>query len=319
MSNYHKLLLVLDPDKPLGRVLAYAVELARAHGAVLHICVPVMLATSVESTGAPERSLENKLHLARVQAWLQAGLAQLGSSIHGVSIVAIYPWSLSLHDSLIDTQERVDPDLLIKLQEEYSLDGRPFIMPLDWRLLRECRAPVLLQSAAAVHGPEKVMAALDLVAQGQGPSLDEQVVRAALQLAAPFGAAVHLVHAFDFASMAGWNHEMATQRRHCEARLARIAGYHAIPAQNCHLLDGRPLATLSHLVVPQQCDVMVIGRSPHEALDTCLGNTAERIVARHPACCLLVVGALDHPSLPRSGWRSLRERLDSLVGVLFAD
>lgn len=323
MNRYSRLLVVIDPDKPVDRVLHFAIELAHAHGAVLHICVPVTPIDFCAWTSESYRTQEKNRCLAQLQTWLQSKLAQWPAA---GSVICTYPWSESVVDTLLATEQRLEPDLVVKLQEDRSTFGWPLVTPPDWPLLRECRPPLLLLGPAAGEGTIKVIAALDLVPPTEGHSLDEMVIHAAMQFAEPINAEVHLVHAFDLASMQvavegsgqTWQRLLSRQRRLCETQLAQAAQRHGLPAGRCHLLEGKPVPTLARLV-PQVGDVMVLGRSAHDRLETWAGTTAERVLAHHPACSLLAVGPLEDETTTEARRRPIRERLDSLVGMMFPD
>jgi universal stress protein E len=216
---------------------------------------------------------------------------------------------------------------LIKTVEHESTFKRVFMMPVDWHLLRECPVPVYLMCAQAQGVPKKVVAAVDLASQQEGISLDELVIEAAIRFAHPYGAELHLVHAFDFASMQvpdysgerAWEHFVMQQRSACEARLALLAERYQVPSQRRHLIEGSTLPVLSERLKPTDSDVIVIGRSRHDGIDTWRGNTAERLLAKHPACGVLAVGPVAEPlSLPER-LQPLRQRLDSLIQALFPD
>lgn len=323
MNAYASLLVMIDPDKPVDELLSFATTLAVAHGAVLHICVPVKPVEFSGWASEAQRTRENNQCLAQLQSWLRAKLAQWPAP---AKVVCTYPWSESLADTLLTTQGRLQPDLVIKLQEDHAAFGWPLVTPPDWRLLRECRAPLLLLVPPAMAGSRRVIAALDLMPVEEGHSLDEDVINAALNLAEPIKADVDLVHAFEFASMqvategAGqtWTQLLARQRRQCETRLAHAAQSHHLPVEHCHMLEGRAVPTLARMV-PNAGDLLVMGRSRHEGLETWLGTTPERVLARHPAYGLLVVGPLDHEPVLHGYRRPLRERLDALVGMMFPD
>jgi universal stress protein E len=211
--------------------------------------------------------------------------------------------------------------------EHESTFKRVFMTPLDWHLLRECPVPVYLMCSGTQGIAKKVVAAVDLSSEHDGILLDEQVIGAATRLAHSCGAELHLVHAFDFASMQvpdhtvgrAWENFCTQQRSACQARLAIIAERYQVPPQRRHFIEGETLPVLTERLKPTESDVIVIGRSRHDGIDTWRGNTAERLLAKNPACGVLAVGSVAEPSSIQEHLQPLRQRLDSLIQMLFPD
>jgi universal stress protein A len=119
----------------------------------------------------------------------------------------------------------------------------------------------------------------------------------ALPIAERFGAALHLVHGFDYddpmSTFSGMplaipEAEIASRAKR---RLQDVAKKYAIglPAENCHVVKGRAYHAVCQLARKLEADLIVTTTRGHTGLrHVFLGSTAERIV-QHAPCGVLVV------------------------------
>lgn len=291
MSQYQRIFLIADPAMRRSPALARATALCRLTGATLHL--GLFLKESLLGDVRP-------LFESR-RRWLETEAARLRSE--GLAVSAQVFCGKSVGQEIRACVEELQPDLVIKDAEHAGHLRRMLLKSLDWRLLRDCPAPLMLINPASHADPKRILVAVDLA---HGPvlsgDLHDQTIKAALALAIQCQGELHLAYDLglpepgrdadaddgDAAAESTWQFRDAIRRR-----FAATAAAYGVPAECQHLLTGRgdPAETLCEFVTAQHFDVLVVGAVQRGALDRLLmGSTAEAIAERR-SCDLLAVRA----------------------------
>lgn len=161
MSQYQRLLLIINPALRRSQAMNHAAALAKVSGASLHIAalIPTWNLLSLLEEGDREKARENYLQDHR--DWLKYQAAHLRDSHKGIEVTAEAKWADDLQQEILDYVAEMQPDLLIKQVQREPALKRAFITPLDWRLLRHCPIPVYLLSEDDLPLPRKIVAAVD--------------------------------------------------------------------------------------------------------------------------------------------------------------
>lgn len=190
------------------------------------------------------------------------------------------------------------PGLVIKDTHDHSLLHRTLLSHLDWWLLRECPAPLLLvKHPGWSAGPLRLAGAVDPGHPDDKPwSLDHEILGALEYLATGLACELSVVNAFCAleeyaAATAGGSAEFAfvgaepiqaARRDQAEALRELLTGHH-IPPQRVHLVDGSPVEALPEFAMTHHIDVLLMGVIARGRLfDRFIGSTAERIMDRLP-------------------------------------
>lgn len=296
MSQYQRLLLVIDPAARHSPAILRAAALARASGASLHIAAllkpAAILALFDHKTGAEARERHRLEH----RHWLQEQVQRLRGQ--GVTVSGEVAWADDLLEEILQHVAELEPDLLIKdVQHEPALK-RAFLTPMDWHLLRQCPVPLYLVGREGHALPRKVAAAVDPSRpESRHNGLNERIIDAANSLALQCDAELHLLHACDVSSvylgdaggggltLADLTHELRTT---LERAFLELAERYGVPPERRHFILGQPVTVLARFVAEQQADVLVMGRVHRQGLEKLVGSTTEHALYQVP-CSLLAL------------------------------
>ncbi len=193
------------------------------------------------------------------------------------------------------------------------------------RLLRRTAVPLLQAGVACEAAPEAILAAAD------GGARSEHVLRAAWSLAARLEARLTGLHVIDedvsayaraMATAAGTADDARAAERAlwgASARwLARALETAGARAHRAHVLVGRgdPGREIVAASARSGADVVVVGRTGHDAIGHHAVGTTAGAVLRGARCAVLVVPGVEMPTAPRDDDR--RPRRTSVPVLLTA-
>ncbi|OPB07109.1 universal stress protein [Pseudomonas synxantha] len=296
MSQYQRLLLILNPAQRHSPALHYAAALAAASEAHLHVTalIPSLNILSVLEEEPREEARHNYFRDQR--NWLEEEADKMRR--RGLRVTTEVAWVDNMREQILQHVAQIQPDLLIKQVQHESLLKCAFFTPLDWQLLRKCAVPLFMVGAAGHALPRRVVAAVDpSSAFAQNSGLNDRIIRQALGLALQCNAELHLVHAFEVSSVylgdAGGGGLSLSQlskelRRSLEMSFLELANLFGVPAERRHFLLGHPVSVLSEFALEHDVDVVVMGRSQHSDPFGLLGSTTEHILYQ-VQCSVLAV------------------------------
>ncbi|MFJ2690760.1 universal stress protein [Pseudomonas sp. NPDC087336] len=294
MSQYQRLLLIINPALRHTSAINHAAELAKASGANLHIAalIPSFKWLSLLEEG--DRKLARERYLQDHRDWLEVQAKNLHGA--GIEVTNEVVWAQDMKQDILDHVAELQPDLLIKdIQHESALQ-RAFFTPLDWHLLRHCPVPVFLVGRSGAALPRRVVAAVEVSdSESADNELNEQIIKQAASLALQCGAELHLLYACDIAAgyladmgglaLADLTRELRTD---LEQSFLRLAGRFGVPPDRRHFIQGHPVSVLSEFANDHDVDVIVMGRVQSHGVGKLLGSTTEHILYQVP-CCVLAV------------------------------
>ena len=296
MSQYRRLLLIINPALRQSQAMNHAATLAKASGASLHIAalIPSWKLLSLLEEGDREKAREGYLQDHR--DWLKYQASQLRDK--DIEVTTEVTWVDDMQQDILDRVAEMQPDLLIKqVQHEPALQ-RAFFTPLDWRLLRHCPIPVYLLGEGNLALPRKVVAAVDVSdTLAQGNELNERIIQQASSLAIQCDAELHLLYACETSTlylgdMGGAGLTLSDLDRQLrkghEKSFLMLADRYGVPADRRHFIEGHPVSVLNAFANKQHMDVIVMGRVQSHGLDKLLGSTTEHILYQ-VACSVLAV------------------------------
>lgn len=195
-------------------------------------------------------------------------------------------------------------DFVVKQAEPLSGIHRLLFASTDQHLLRKCPCPVWMQPAGASPHANRVIAAVDVdLADAAEPdtlmSLNRRVIQTACTVAAPIGAQVTVLHAWDAVgeglvwAFSSDTHSRVTadhyvneilhdrqraMRRLLDAVKADLSGT-THPALEPSLIRGAPETVIQEQSRALAADVVVMGTVARTGLSgVFIGNTAENII-----------------------------------------
>ncbi|MET0845631.1 MAG: universal stress protein [Pseudomonas sp.] len=296
MSQYQRLLLIINPALRQSQALNHAAALAKVSSASLHIAalIPSWKLLSLLEEGDREKARETYLQDHRDWLKYQTNHLRFG----GIEATGLAAWADDLQQDILDYVAEMQPDLLIKQVQYEPALKRAFFTPLDWRLLRHCPIPVYLPGEGDHPLPRKVVAAVDASSTlEQDNELNERIIQQASSLAIQCGAELHLLYACDISSMflgdmGGGGVTLSDLSRQLrkghEKSFLNLADQYGVPPDRRHFIEGHPVAVLHAFADAQQMDVIVMGRVQSHGLDKFVGSTTEHTLYQ-VSCSILAV------------------------------
>lgn len=297
MGQYQRLLLIVEPDLHPSAAMRRACALARASGALLHLCAFVQPPPRTQLWGEKIDQATVQRYLHRYRRWMVEEAALLREE--GLDVTTYVTWTLHPLLEILHYVGAFKPDLLIKDVTLEPLLKRVFITPLDCHLLRDCPVPVHLVNQA-VHGlPRRVVAAVD-PSDPQAHALNQQIVRAANALALQCDASLHLLYACDLTPafsgeaplLAGAGDEDFADalRESLHAAFINLADSEGVPAERRHFIVGQPVPVIPEFIEEFEVDVVVMGTTQRVGLERVIGSTTERVLYSVPGSLLAIKG-----------------------------
>ncbi|PQP00343.1 MULTISPECIES: universal stress protein [Pseudomonas] len=295
MSQYQRLLLIINPLLRHSPAINHAAALAKASGASLHIAalIPSLDILSLLEEG--DRKKARASYLQEHRDWLKDQAQKMEG--RGIEVTTEVAWADNMRQDILDHVTEMQPDLLIKQVQHESMLKRAFFTPLDWRLLRHCPTPVYLVGAEGHALPQKVVAAVDVVdTEPSNSELNDRIILQASSLALQCNAELHLLYACDIpvaflADLGGGLtlSELTRElRKDLETSFLKLSARFGVPSECRHFITGHPVSALSEFAHEHQIDVIVMGRTQYGSLEKLLGSTTEHILYQVP-CSILAV------------------------------
>ncbi|WP_433771543.1 universal stress protein [Pseudomonas putida] len=296
MSQYQRLLLIINPALRHSQAINHAAALAKASGASLHIAalIPSWKLLSLLEEGDREKARE--CYLQDHRDWLKDQAKNLRS--RGVDVTTEATWVDDMQQDILDHVAEMHPDLLIKQVQHEPALKRAFFTPLDWRLLRRCPVPVYLAGEGGLALPRKVVATVDVSnTEPEVSELNERIIKQACDLALQCQAELHLLFACDtsmvyLGGLGGGGVALAELGRQLHKELENsfldLADQFGVPPDRWHFIEGHPVSVLNEFTHAHSVDVIVMGRIQSHGLDKLLGSTTEHVLYQVP-CSILAV------------------------------
>lgn len=312
MSQYQRLLLIANGEVRRTPALDRAMAIAQATGAGLHI-VSFVHEHARSFRIKIRRDLREQLHkdnLIKIRQTLDVEVTRLRAQ--GLVVTSDVVDAKRLSDSIQAYILELKPDLVIKDAERGSHLRRIIFRSLDWSLLRQCPAPLLLVRSSHSPLPRRIVVAVDLLqTRGDDLELNDHVIRYAIGYALQFNADLQIAYSMTLQNPRhvesildtlhadasvdesddlddGIDRHLSERQAQVRKEFEELARKHSVPAESAHLLFGQAEETIPELARTEQLDTLVIGSARHDILDQLLGRSGENIVERMP-CDVLVV------------------------------
>ncbi|SHG87067.1 universal stress protein UspE [Ferrimonas marina] len=288
MSEYQRILVVIDPERETQPALERAAFLAKKNGGQLTLTLNIF-DFSYEMTSllsAEDReNLRNGLIKQR-QTQLEALAVPLREQ--GVQVDTSVNWHNRPFESIIEQALRSESNLIIKSTHQHDKLKSVIFTPTDWHLLRKAPMPVLLVKADEWPTDGRILVAVNVAAEDDDHlNLNRKLLRKAKALAAKINAEIHLVNGYpgtpvniaielpDFDAHA-YNESL---KSHHQDKVAELAAEFEIPADRCHVLEGLPEDVIPELAEELDTELVMIGTIGRTGLSAALiGNTAEHVI-----------------------------------------
>lgn len=294
MKYFQRILAVVDPLAKRQVALGRAFDLADRNEAKLKL-------VDVVDINRGWLGLMSRSHAELLEQERRSRLQALAAE-HNESRVEVETEILQGRPALEIVNEVVRGgfDLVIKDARGTPSHKTLLVGSVDMRLLRNCPVPVWLTMPDRPHQHERILAAIDPLANDAvHKSLNRKILELAGTLAEQDGGELHVVAAWSTPGeelLAGRMPEdrlleyiEKTQRlaRQSLDHLLRHARAHVEP-ENLHFHNGEPSSVLLQTVGEIEADIVVLGTVARNIKSLLMGNTADTVL-RQVTCSVLTV------------------------------
>jgi universal stress protein E len=294
------ILVVVDPTAGSHQpALDRAAWLARLSGARLELFTcdydPDVDSGRLASVWVPEPGareqilLRHRRHLEELAKPLRAG---------GLTVTVDVAWAHPLDVAVIAKAAAHDYWLVAKDTHHHNVLQRTLLTNVDWHLIRECPAPLLLVKDRKLAAAPNVLAAVDpLNAHDKPAALDERIYNFATDLARTMRGELHVVHAFSAPMGVELPPDVrAVIESEHRAAMERFLDSHPPLVGHSYLYEGLPHECLQQAAKEHDADFVVMGAVARRGLKRLfIGSTAERVLDRLP-CDLVIIKPLEFVS-----------------------
>jgi len=289
-----KILVIIDPNATMHASVEKAARLASACGSSLELFI------CDGSEGLPD-SWAGGTTLAQYRGIVrERRLAQLATiaaplRARGLSVSTSIDWCVPLEEGIVRHAIRCEADLVVK-DADQRLPGRNALeSQIDWILIRQVPAPLLLVRHAAWPSHPSIGVAVDPCHPADRPvALDEAMIGTAGSFGRALSGRIELLHALESPPHLPGDRITVEAREAAYARdkaaVEQLAERSGITAGAVHFLPSRVpdgIVELTQTVAP---DLLVIGAPGRSHVHYSPASTAS-IVLEMSDCDLLVVKA----------------------------
>ncbi len=227
----------------------------------------------------------------------RAQLEELASPLRrrGLTVSVDVVWDHPFDRAIVKQAAAHDYWLVAKDTQHHNLLQRTLLTNVDWHLVRDCPAPLLLVKDRALAAEPNVLAAVDPTNEHDKPAaLDDRIFTFAADLARVLRGHLHVIHSFAAPLGAGLPPDVrdviAEQHR---AALEKFLDSHAALGGKRHLYEGLAHESLLKAAKEHHADFVVMGAVARRGLKRLfIGSTAERVLDRLP-CDLVIIKPLE--------------------------
>lgn len=288
MTNYKKILVVINPTTDRQVALTRAVELASKSNASITAFLSVFdfsyEMTSILSSSEREAMREGVI--AQRVAWLNEVINTF--NVANLKINTKVVWHNRPFESIINYANEGDYDIIVKNTHQHDKLKAVIFTPTDWHLMRKAPMPVLMVKDHDWPVNGKIICALNVSAEDEAHrTLNGKIIDHAKDLAAKFSAQIHLVNgypgtpvnlAIELPDFDVNTYNDAIKMQHIQ-RVHHLAELHAIPVEQCHVEEGLPEDVIPDLASRLDAELVILGTVGRTGFSAALiGNTAEHVI-----------------------------------------
>jgi universal stress protein E len=219
----------------------------------------------------------------------------------GLTVSVDVVWDHPFDAAIVKKAAAHDYWLVAKDTQHHNLVQRTLLTNVDWHLVRECPAPLLLVKDRQLAAEPNVLAAVDPVNEHDKPAaLDDRIFTFAADLARVLRGHLHVVHSYTTPLGAELPPDIfKTITQEHRVAMARFLDTHAALGGRKHLYEGAAHECLQQAAKEHSADFVVMGAVARRGLKRLvIGSTAERVLDRLP-CDLIIIKPLDFESPDR--------------------
>lgn len=283
MDMQKPILVIVGHELRRSAAVLRGLSLARRTGAALEL-------RSFEYSRVLDRAATRGFDLPAYLRGRQAEFEDFtaGLRAEGVDAECKVVWGHPLAEHILFEVMALKPALVIKDVPRHSDPELAALNGLDWRLLGQCPAPLMLVRPGSPSLPLRIAAAVDALDEhGKPHELNHGILSAATTLASQCSASLDVVNAFEYMptggewEYAGWIPDLTLygelRQVHAEG-LFKLGKEHGVPPSAMHILDGEASDRIVRFAAGHHIDLVVMGSIYRTGLKRLfLGSTAEGV------------------------------------------
>lgn len=288
MTDYQKILVVVDPTTENQVALARAIALASKNNA--HVTVFLSIFDfSYEMTSilsSQEREAMRQGVIDQRVAWIHDLLTAYQHLSLSIDTEVI--WHNRPFESIINHAIAGNYDLIIKGTHAHDKLKAVIFTPTDWHLMRKAPMPVLMVKDHAWPAAGKILCAVNVSSDDRDhQTLNGKIIDHAKDLAQKFAGEVHLVNgypgtpvnlAIELPDFDAQTYNDTIRNQH-EQRVSMLADGYNIGQQHCHVKEGLPEDVIPELAEQLDAELVILGTVGRTGFSAALiGNTAEHVI-----------------------------------------
>ncbi|MCV2884215.1 universal stress protein UspE [Aestuariibacter sp. AA17] len=291
MSDFQKILAVVDPDADSQKALSRALEIAEKTGA----SVTALLTTydsSYEFTSLLSAKDRETLRQAAVDQrtdWL-SDLVETVSQNRMISVDVKVVWHNRPYESIIIEAVEGAYDLIVKGTQEHDTLKAVIFTPTDWHILRKAPTPVLLVKDHEWLPNGQIIAAVNAGTEDPDHAeLNHTICDVTKQLGQVFEANVNLVNAYpgtpvniaiEIPEFDPHDYNESIKNYHLES-IEKLGSQYQVQMDHCFVKEGLPEDVIPAVARNIDAELVVIGTVGRHGISAALiGNTAEHVIDR---------------------------------------
>lgn len=289
MSQFSKLLVVIDPAEDNQKALSRALHLASC----IADCKVTLFLTiydfSYEMTTMLSPIERDSMRNAVIQDrkdWLNELVVEAEGVNSLIDIIVV--WHNRPYESIIRTVIEGEFDLVVKATHEHDILKSVIFTPTDWHLLRKCPCSVLLVKEHKWPEHGQILGAVNAGTDDiDHIKLNDSIVEHAHYMSDLLNADVNLVNAFpptpmniavEIPEFDVTEYQNSMQEHHNTA-IQKFAKQHGVPMENVYCEEGMPEDVIPKISEQIDAELVVIGTVGRSGLSAALiGNTAEHVI-----------------------------------------
>lgn len=289
MEKLRTILIVVDPTVERDHVIERAKMLLAHSGASVELFINnyfalrkyVQYPVGADSSFYERHEIEFvDFHMSLLES-LQAEFEKFD-----VPVKTDFRQEKDLAHAILDKIGESRPDLVLKSTHSHNRLKHSFITNTDWRLIRNCAAPLMLIKPAEWHLHGSVIAAVDpLHNKTEQSKLDHDLVSTAEYLAGQLKQTPRIFHSYqsfsDRSQFDGSEYaEVAVEIRELhDQKINQLLASHNIGPEDVEIADGEMIENLLDYLDKTSCNILVIGAYSRHGIDRLIvGSSAEQML-----------------------------------------
>lgn len=289
MSQFQKILAVIEPEEQNQKSLARALEIASKTGASVTAFLTIYDFSYEMTTmlSVDERETMRQAVVDDRTDWL-ADIVERNLGDGAISIDVKVVWHNRPFESIIYEVVDNNYDLIVKGTQQHDTLKSVIFTPTDWQILRKAPTPVLLVKEHDWPTDGQIIASVNVgTTDEKHASLNDIVTKSAKEFAQLLSGHVNLVNSYpgtpvniaiEIPEFDPQDYSESVKKYHLESMHKHAAKYQ-IEDEYCHVKEGLPEDIIPSVAKLIDAELVIIGTVGRLGISAALiGNTAEHVI-----------------------------------------